>query len=643
MQTEINFLAETIRGAWLPPFRGEIYEFAKCLNLQSGYSVKGPFDINTARHLIEPFQEIRNPRKRMISIMAGVQTLKSLLEDITIPYWILHDPGDCLLLLDTDPKALKYCSGRLMPLIRSLPEIQRLLVDVPIHEKTKTQIAFHDMKLVVGGLNEGNVQTLTYRFVIVDEAWMSRATGLLRQAIYRTTQYPDTKKVLVIGQGGFEAEDADTFHKETDMRVLCFRCPFCNSSQSFELSRLRGEDHPNAALRGSYSGLSWDTNETTKPGGKWNFEAAGRSAHIRCHECDARIEDRPEVRRQLNDSYHYKPTNLGAPEENAGFWWPALASMRISFASVVIKYLRAKVAADELGYMVPLQEFYQKDWGVSWSDQMTIQHRPVVHEPYDIKSDWKDEAHRTLIVDCQRDLEKFFYSVFAMSLAGEARELARGKADSFDELASIQADFKVKDQLVFLDCGFEMTRVLRECVRRGHVGHVRRGNQLIKVWLCWTGLKGSGQSTFLHVREVVNPRTKTKTQLKEQRIYSPRKWYDTSAGTGAQKLNAPWFEFSNLHCKDLLRARRDQDEGVPKLRFLPDDLPSNDPWSHFAQMRSEKRVEKFQGGKKTAIWELIKSGRPNHEWDKGQMLMAVQALLGIIGQAEAEPETTEEK
>lgn len=630
MATSLNFLAEAIRDAWQPPFRGEIYEFASELNLQSGYAVKGPFDILTARHLIEPFQAIRDPRIRMVSIQGGVQTLKSLIFDITIPYWILHDPGDTLLMLDTDPKALKYCTSRLMPLIRSVQEIHRLLLHAPLYDATKTRIKFDAMNLDVGGLNEGNCQSLSYRYVVVDEAWMSGATGLLRQAKYRTRQYKDTSKFLVLGQGGIEDEDADTMHKETDARVLQFRCPFCKAAQPYELYRLRGADHPKPELRGGYSGLSWDTNEFTRPDGKWNYEAAGQSAHIRCHECDARIEDRPEVRRQLNDSHHYKATNPGAPKENVGFWWPGLASMRIPFSDLVVKYLKAKVAWDELGYILPLQEFMMKDWGATWTNALTESHRAVIHEPYDIQSEWKEEAHRCLIVDCQRDLAKFFYSVFAMSMSGEARELKRGTAGSFDELAAIQAESKVKDQLVFLDCGFEMTRVLRECVRRGHVGHVKSGSGTIKVWLCWTGLKGSGFPTFTHVHR--------RTGNKEQRIYSPRKMYDTSAGTNQRTPRAPYVEFSNLHCKDLLRARRDQDAGVPPLRFLPDELPNSDPWSHFAQMRSERRKEEFRNGKKTAIWELVKSSRPNHEWDKAQMLMCVMAMLGIIGTAEGETE-----
>lgn len=637
MPAATEFLAEAIRSAWSPPFRGEIYEYGAGLNLQNGYAVKGSFDISTAPHLREVFQAIRDPRVRLISIRGAVQTLKSLVADITVPYWIEHDPGDILWLFEDDPKAKLYAESRAMPLIRSIPGIYRMLQDVDRHEKTKTKIRFSHCNLVLAGMNEGNVQSISYRYVIVDEAWMARANGLLRQAIYRTTQYADTCKVIVMGQGGIEDEDADKLHKETDQRELHFACPFCGFAQPFDLARLRGDDHPKPELRGGYSGLSWDTNETTKPGGRWHWEAVWQSAHIRCYQCDARIEDRPMVRRQLADSYHYKPTNPGAPKESVGFQWTAPTSPRIALGKMAVRYLKAKIDADELGYRLPLQEFYQKDWGLTWSDASGVQYRAVTHEPYDIArkpGDWPDEAYRTLIIDCQRDLQKFFYSAFAVALSGEARELARGTAGNFDELAGIQREWQVKDQHVFLDCGYQMTEVLRECVKRGHVGTIKIGGQLRKVWLCWTGLKGSGQEMFVHIHP--------KTELKEWRIYSPEKLYDVNAGTGGKGPRARWYEWSNLHAKDLLRSRRDGEANVPKFRTLPDTLPNSDPWSYFAQMRSEKRVEQFSGGKKKAIWLPIKDSRPNHYWDIGSMLMAFMAIVGIVGPAEgSEPEGTE--
>src|SRR5207244_12773523 len=120
-------------------------------------------------------------------------------------------------------------------------------------------------------------------------------------------------------------------------------------------------------------------------------------------------------------------------------------------------------------------------------------------------------------------------------------------------------------------------------------------------------------------------------EVKEFRIYSQRKFYDVHAGTGKRSTRSPWHEWSNVHCKDLLRPRRDGEPNVPKLRFLPDDLPNSDPDSHFAQMRSERREEKFANGKKSARWVLIKESRQNHRWDICSMLMGVMAVFGLVG------------
>jgi hypothetical protein len=478
-------------------------------------------------------------------------------------------------------------------MIRSVPEIAAMLEDVNRNDKTKTELKFKHMKLVMCGLNAGNVQSLSWQKVIIDEKWMHPKDGLIRQAMDRTKQYPDTKKILLIGQGGVEDDDPDIEHKKTDQRELHYSCPNCGAYQIFELNRQRPENFPITKLRGTYSGLLCDINERTKPGGKWNWEEVGKSAHHRCYHCDHRIEDKWEVRRRLNDSYAYFPA--GTPEQvkveagrrylktgelparvpfpkAVGFWWPGEASMRVPFSELLVKYLQAKQMADELAYRLPLQEYYQKDRGLTWSDLTEAEYRAVAREDYDIHSEWAEERYRPMLVDCQRDLAKFYYGVFAVSLNGESRELARGEAKSFTELADIQKKWKVRDQHVFVDVGYQMTKVLRECVSHGHAGTNKVGGVLKKVWLCWTGMKGSGTELYLHKVKIKD------TEVREWKIFSERKFYNTSEGTAKGKFpRSPWYEWSNLHCKDLLAARRDGDPSAPKFLTLPDTLPATDP------------------------------------------------------------------
>jgi hypothetical protein len=658
--TAHQLIRESVEAGLYQPFRGEIYEYSAKLDLQHGYAVKGLFDINTARHLIEPLQAIRHSGVRVVSVTAAVQTLKSLIADLCVPYWVEHDPGDTLWLLEDDPKARRYAE-RALSLLRSVPEIAAMLKGVDRHDATKTEIKLQQMKILMCGLNTGNVQSLSWKNVILDEKWMHAFDGLIRQAMDRTKQYPDTKKIILLGQGGVEDDDADQEHKKTDQRVLHYSCTECGAYQPFELSRQRPENFLVPELRGKYAGLSWDTNDVTRPGGRWDFPKVAKTAHHCCYYCGARILDTPDVRRRLNDSYAYFPAGtadgvkieaggrykkkgeLPMPypfPEAVGFQWPAEASMRVSFAELVVKYLRAKVAAEELAYRLPLQEFIQKDRGETWSDLVEGEHRTIVHEAYDVAKAWPEEAYRPMIVDCQRDLKKFHVSVYAVSLEGESRELERKTVGSWSDLEDIQKKWGVKDQQVFVDCGYQMTAVLRVCVKHGHLGQVRVAGKLRKMWLCWTGIKGSGQELFLHKKAVVNKGTRT--ELKEFKIFSEDKFYDTNVGTKNRAPRARWFEWSNLHCKDLLRARRDQDAGVPKFLTLPDPLPATDQNSVFAQMRSEARKEEWTPRGKRAIWLLVKETRPNHEWDKGGMLMAFMGKVGIIGGGETmEPATAE--
>lgn len=615
-------LLESFRSGWSLPFRGEVFEYGANLNLQNGYAIKGNFDVSRSKYLIEPFKALRNPAIRQLVILKAVQTGGSLLADIWIPFLIEHCPGDVLWLMQDDDFCTKFLAERFMPLLRNTPSLQPWIDAAGRFGIKKDQLLFPHMSVTMGGLNEGNVQSLSKQYVVIDECWRAGNDGLIRQAKARTTAFPYTKKILLISQAGVEGDDLDLEWKQSDQRDWNWQCPSCEKHQPFEMS-IKRED-------GTYAGMKWDTNETTRPNGRWNYPAVAKTARLECFHCGHQVEDTPANRRRIDDTHKYVATNPGADETIVGFHWPCIANVDISFASVVVEYLQAKEQKDEQGYDLPLMEFYQKKLAKPWRIGAQEDYSPIETESYDVNAEWPEEKYRFLIADCQKDLKKFYVGVYACSLSGEDRELARETAHSFDDIAAIQQHWKVKDQRVFLDCGYHMTRVLRECVQRGHTATIRVGKALRTVWLCWHGLKGSGQETFSHI----NPKTKAQ----EFRIYSPLKMYDVCEGTNLRLPRAPYYEWSNLHCKDLLRARRDGDPGVPRFLTLPDTLPASDQWSFNAQMRSEHRLVEVKNGRKRAIWLPIKETLPNHEWDKGAMLQAVKAICGIIGGREIEEE-----
>ncbi|HRV30806.1 MAG TPA: phage terminase large subunit family protein [Kiritimatiellia bacterium] len=627
--TSLDFLADSIAAGWEPPFRGEIYDFARTIDLQNGYAIKGPFEIEKTKYLIEPLQALRNPRIRTVIIRKAVQTGGSLLADIWVPYLIRWDPGDLLWLLQDDDFAGKYMDERFIPgCLKRTPGIPELLAHGGRFALQRHQILLPLMSVMIGGLNENNVQALSKRYLIIDEAWLSGRSGLISQAKARTTAYPWNSKTLIISQAGETGDDFDLEWQASDQRHLHFRCPHCQYSQPYEFSRKRDDD--------SWAGMKWDTNDTTCPNGKWNYDLVARTARYECYHCRQPIPDTPATRRQLNDSAHYLPTRPDAETGIAGFWWPAEASPHTAFGSLVIRYLKAKQQDHDFAYQLPLREWYQKYRATPWNPNLTQHLQRAAYEPYDITTDWPDEAARFLTVDCQKDLKDFWYVVRAFSKTGESRQLDRGRAENWDQIAEVQKRWHILDQYTFIDAGYEQTRCALECVQHGHIGTAKIGNRTKKIWFCWTLLKGSGLDTFLHPDPL--------TGAKHRRIISRLDWIDPHLGrhrpagpAHAPAARVPLYSWSNLHVKDILRRHRDQDR-APKFLSLPDPEPHDNPWSYTAQMNSEIRDQIYDPkGRKTSVWRPIPR-RPNHYWDCEAMTIAAALITGLIGAEEEKSE-----
>lgn len=630
-------IEQSYAAGWSIPFTGEIYDYAKKIDLQKGYAIKGKFDVNRSRYLKKPFEAIRNRNKRVISIKGAVQTGKTLLADLTVPHWIENDPGGILWLLQDDDFAKNYAKARALPMITSIAAIAAILQSVKEtnrHNIATLNIELATMSLMIGGLNEGNVQSLSWQYVIIDEAWMSAFSGLVRQAKSRTTAFPYTSKILIIGQGGEKGDDSNIEHEESNKQEYGFVCPECKKLQQYEWTIQRSDN--------SWAGVIWDTNEVTKPGGvrkdgeyiggRWKFEEVAKTARIVCVHCGHNIDDTPANRRLLNDTGDYIVTNPGADPTIDGFHWSAMACIDIKLGDMVKKYLRAKVQEEEHGNRLPLQEFFQKDLGKDWDPNQGLEIRRAMVEPYEINTAWLEEKFRNMTVDCQREFGEFWYIVRAKSMSGESRQLARDKVHSWAEVAEVQKKWGVKDQHVFVDAGYEQTKVLQECVQHGHWGVIKKQ----KVWLCWVAVKGLDKDTWPH--RVQNAKGETATQHK---VYSEPVMMNPSFGKqGFSGLLVPFYMWSNLNIKDTLRRHRDGK--ASKFLCLPcEDRFAKDELSYTSQMNSERCVTLLneRAGKKTRIWKQITDKKPNHWWDCECMQILFDYIVGIIGDSPIEIES----
>lgn len=590
-----------------PKFDGEIYEWGRRVNLQNGYAVKGAFDISRSNYMRGPFEALRDKTVREVVVQKAVQTGGTLIADIWLPWIIAQYPGETLWLLQDDDMAKKYSESRLMPLLDGVPEVRSKL-PVDRFGKQKTAIFFPHMSLILGGANEGNVQTLSKQYVIADEVWLY-PQGIVRQAKKRTEAFPNTSKFYCCGQAGIAGDDMDLEWQATDQKHWHWPCPHCGKFNPFKWTIKRTD--------GSYAGMIWDRNQTTCPDGRWNIHAAAKTARMVCEHCGGDVPDDPVIRRRLDAGGTYIAKNPGAPKELSGFHWPAWACPDISFSKLVAEYLAAKEQDDHHGYKLPLQEFRQKVEALPWDPNTDSEMIRIVSEHYDPSASWPDEKFRFMAVDCQKDFKEFWYVVRAWAASGESRQIARGRCDTWEGVAKAQAENRVRDNNVFVDCGYEQTKVAQQCAQHGSWIQVQGGRSRIS----WIALKGVRQETFTH--------TNRRTGKSDRRVYSELDFLNPNIGTSASFMRCPFFSWSNLNVKDILRRHRDGD--AAKFLSLPDEAPPSDQWSYTAQMNSEIREKQTdEKGKKISIWRPI-GRRPNHYWDCESMQIVAALIAQVIG------------
>lgn len=591
------------RAGWTKPVRQSIWRWAENnIVLPPSYAIAGRLSFDRSKYLKPVFEALKDYNIRQVVVVAAVQTGKSLIADCYVPYILCNDASSVLWMLQDDDFAKKYAESRIGPIMHANESIRRILPTQRWAAKKNSIIFPNGVILNIAGANLGNAQSFSYRYVVLDEVWMYRQ-GIVREAIARTTAFPRTSKVLLLSQSGEVGDDLDMEFQKGTQEEWGWKCPKCGHEQPYFLNKQRPD--------GSWAGLLWDRTDKTKPNGKYNYVELAKTLRLECFQCRNAITDTPANRRLLNDSGVYIATNNGADPSIRSFRWNAFANPDISFAYIATKYLMAKQAQKE-GYDLPLREFYQKIVATAWTDSLSADIHAAIIEAYDVNSDWPDEAFRFFTVDCQKDFVEFWGVIRSWSKSGESRLLWRGRMESWAQVRDIQQQFKVKDQHVFIDSGFEATKVYAECVKNGHEGTINNR----KVYFCWVALKGSDSQDFTHYD--------VGKRIKDKRIYSPMGFGNPSLGTAKATVRCPLFLWSNPSCKDILKRHRD---GKASKWVVP---TKDEEYDKQLNAEFKKKVVDKRSGREKWMWVQHKH-TPNHYFDCEAMQIAAAAIANILG------------
>lgn len=613
-------------------FRGEVWEDNPNLPMGKGMANEGkPFDIQEALYMREVFRAVKNPSKKKHVWKAGVQSLKTYAAEKTAAYLIVHDPGDMVMYDAIEEASRDHCKSRLIPMLKSVPGIADQISEVQSrHDISTTEFYLPGMTLRAWPLNISSTQRITLRYVIIHDAFLSGNTGMIEQAIARTTQHPHDKKIIIESQGSEEGDDFDRQYLSTDQRELHVLCPLCGQGQPFVFDRQR-ED-------GTYAGFKRGPDEKVlNPDGTYNASAIMRETYYECFFCRGSWPDVPEIRRKLDASAYYVPMNPGANPENVGFQWPNWINQRIQWGGndVMLGYLMAKRADKEWGNKDPLKQWYQKRAAKTWSERMGAAPVPLQVGGYDPNTVMPNEHHKGMIIDVQKHprLEdtpgSFWYEVFAADKSGNSQQLDRGyiepkgEKSGWEQLRDIQLEWKIPNHHVRIDGRKWTPEILNKCAEYAEWAKFIIFGKEVWQWNAWQVLLGDGARRSYKWKDGLYRAWNT-PHMELVRIERNDK-----------TLRIPVYTFlwSNLSIKDQLHALLMGGEGKPKVVALKREqtrpetqLKEVGEFSYDIQMRSEFKTKTASG---VPIWEKINTNVQNHYWDLANMKLVEMGQHGL--------------
>lgn len=534
----------------------------------------------------EVMEAMADPDIRLVSIVAPVQSSKTIGAELCLCYIIANFPGPCLWLSQTDADAKDQAEARLHKLFSECDAVKKLFPADRHKKKTQTVFFSNGMTLwVLGAHAKSNLQSRSIRWLIGDETWQW-PNGHMQQAEARVTAFGWLGKCIFLSQGGTENDDTHRKFETTDMREWEFKCPKCGKYQPYK-----------------WSNIEWDKNYRDGEG-RMDFAKVRSSVRLVCEFCKHEIADSDANRKLLNSSAKFVPQNPNAPATKAGFHWNSLASM--SWGELAEMYLRAKESCRR-GDMEDLKNFYQKRLALPWGDLEEDFTLDISPSGYRMGDDWESEAAvgakgailppphenknrvrlRFLTVDVQMD--HFYAVVRSWACDASSRLVYCAKLQTWEDVEILQNRFGVFPQLVFVDAGYSTFEVYRNCAKHN-----------------WTALMGDGRRDFPHR---VNGKI-------TQRFYS------TARHPLVSDRKCRMHYWSNLGIKDTLarlRSNRNPNEGSTW------EVPSDVPEEYLKMLDSEQRVKKGNS------WEWRQIGkRPNHYWDCEAMQVCAAYMMKLF-------------
>jgi hypothetical protein len=534
-----------------------------------------------------------DPKLRKATVMKCSQSGFTQLAVFYVLRRIKERPVTTMWIGSVARKTQEDAKKRFWPAIRSCPAVQPISPDENDRERwTATLIMFDTMNLMIRGADAvTGLRGDPCGLIICDER-----ADWKRGRIHSARQRLSTKSSpieLSIGAAGNKNEELHTDWGEGSQTFIHFACPKCGSSNPFRFGTDESVLFPDPRVKG---GVVWDENDTTKPGGVWNWEAVKKTARFECEKCGDRFDN--SQKRDLLQTCHEHHRNPGALPEHYSLQVSGLMLIweERSFGDIAVEFLKACEALT-FGDIEPMRVFVTETLGEPWELRNKKKAESGLLDrcgDYKMGQMWTDptdqtriELNTTLVITFDRQEFSIPFVMRQWRRNGGSRLVWCGTLPSTDELREFQLKWKVRDQCVWGDDGGKMSADFRQtCLRYG-----------------WNALKGEDYEHF-----AIQGEKDSDGKAKPYRQGWRATEFDPGVGTISQgrfKMRA--FLWSNPWFKDKLYNIFITGRGP--LWELPSDVPQD----YVKEvMANEWREKTKSNGQVEGYWHTT---GPDHKGD----------------------------
>ncbi len=541
----------------------------KYVSLPASFSkVHGNYDSGYTPAWRPVFETITEPHVRMLVLKKGVQVGGTLFNQIVLFFYAVTKGIPMIYVGQTERDVKDFLTDRLHPMMKLCKPIMEIVP--PARKWTQEKMLFNGIPCYFAhGSSVNALASKSCGIGLFDEInkWIHKSKGkeakALLLALARLTSFEPDEKAILTSTPTVPSGDIDEYYDMSDQREHHFKCPHCDHEQPWVFS----EDRIQFA-------------QCKKDNGKWDYERVAKETTYGCVNCGESITE--DYRMKLVREGRFIPMNPEAPKHIVGYLYNQFLAPQITWGMMAVKFLEAKSTPDGL------HGFYNNILGLAF-DVAAFQN---THKTVEALLEFSPEYKRGELpfipkyflttVDVQK--RSFWWMKTCWDEFGNVAIIDWGEAVSWREIETLRnqkhaclgSDMQFIANMGIVDSGYDAKEVYDYCWATGGKMNPSKGGD----------------------RKMASGLVEAKKMMHKRRTMWLYNYYDTS--------------MKNWVLAQRLRGHGATPQDDPDGRiYLPRDY-NNDGGILSEQLIDERRVQKFEKGKKINVYTTKDPNRANN-------------------------------